>query len=136
MRYSVDVYIGKIQVYFEGKFSVIVKIQVDGELMLTELGLEGDEQAEKKVYGGLDRALCYYFREYYFYWAREFSEQAELFVAFAFGENFLIDGLTESNVYMGDIFRWGEVLIQVSQSRSFCYKFNYYFDISDIAQLM
>lgn len=101
-----------------------------------ELGLEGDEQVEKKVYGGLDRVLCYYFCEYYFYWVWEFSEQVELFVVFVFGENFLIDGLMESNVYMGDIFCWGEVLIQVSQLCLFCYKFNYYFDISDIVQLM
>ena len=64
----------------------IAKIQVDGELMLTELGLEGDEQAEKKVHGGPDRALCHYPREHYLYWAREFPEQAELFVAPAFGE--------------------------------------------------
>ena len=49
MRYPVDVYTGKIQAYPEGKPSAIAKIQVDGELMLTELGLEGDEQAEKKV---------------------------------------------------------------------------------------
>lgn len=48
MRYPVDVYTGKIQAYPEGKPSAIAKIQVDGELMLTELGLEGDEQAEKK----------------------------------------------------------------------------------------
>ena len=57
----------------------LAKIQVDGELMLTELGLEGDEQAEKKVHGGPDRALCHYPREHYLYWAREFPEQAELF---------------------------------------------------------
>ena len=59
MRYPVDVYTGKIQAYPEGKPSAIAKIQVDGELMLTELGLEGDEQAEKKVHGGPDRALCH-----------------------------------------------------------------------------
>ena len=39
MRYPVDVYTGKIQAYPEGKPSAIAKIQVDGELMLTELGL-------------------------------------------------------------------------------------------------
>lgn len=74
MRYPVDVYTGKIQAYPEGKPSAIAKIQVDGELMLTELGLEGDEQAEKKVHGGPDRALCHYPREHYLYWAREFPE--------------------------------------------------------------
>lgn len=47
MRYPVDVYTGKIQAYPEGKPSAIAKIQVDGELMLTELGLEGDEHGEK-----------------------------------------------------------------------------------------
>ncbi|MCC7871589.1 MOSC domain-containing protein, partial [Escherichia coli] len=78
MRYPVDVYTGKIQAYPEGKPSAIAKIQVDGELMLTELGLEGDEQAEKMVHGGPDRALCHYPREHYLYWAREFPEQAEL----------------------------------------------------------
>ncbi|MGQ7173863.1 MOSC domain-containing protein, partial [Escherichia sp. R-CC3] len=59
-----------MQAYPEGKPSAIAKIQVDGELMLTELGLEGDEQAEKKVHGGPDRALCHYPREHYLYWAR------------------------------------------------------------------
>ena len=57
MRYPVDVYTGKIQAYPEGKPSAIAKIQVDGELMLTELGLEGHEQAEKRVHGGPERAL-------------------------------------------------------------------------------
>lgn len=52
MRYPVDVYTGKIQAYPEGKPSAIAKIQVDGELMLTELGLEGDEQAEKRFTAG------------------------------------------------------------------------------------
>ena len=93
MRYPVDVYTGKIQAYPEGKPSAIAKIQVDGELMLTELGLEGDEQAEKKVHGRPDRALCHYPRSIIS--IAEFPEQAELFVAPAFGENLSTDGLTE-----------------------------------------
>ncbi len=75
MRYPVDVYTGKIQAYPEGKPSAIAKIQVDGELMLTDLGLEGDEQAEKKIHGGPDRALCHYPREHYLYWARNFRNR-------------------------------------------------------------
>ena len=47
MRYPVDVYTGKIQAYPEGKPSAIAKIQVDGELMLTDLGLEGDEDPRR-----------------------------------------------------------------------------------------
>ena len=74
MRYPVDVYTGKIQAYPEGKPSAIAKIQVDGELMLTDLGLEGDEQAEKKIHGGPDRALCHYPREHYL--PRDFLNRA------------------------------------------------------------
>lgn len=89
MRYPVDVFSGKIQDYAGSRPSAIGKIQVDGELMLTELGLEGDEQAETKIHGGPDRALCHYPREHYLYWAREFPEQADQFVAPAFGENLI-----------------------------------------------
>jgi MOSC domain-containing protein YiiM len=136
MRYPVDVFSGKIQDYAGSRPSAIGKIQVDGELMLTELGLEGDEQAETKIHGGPDRALCHYPREHYLYWVREFPEQADQFVAPAFGENLSTDGLTEQNVYIGDIFRWGEALIQVTQPRSPCFKLNFHFGISDMASLM
>ncbi|EHF7788585.1 6-N-hydroxylaminopurine resistance protein [Salmonella enterica] len=136
MHYPVEVFTGKIQDYAGSRPSAIAKVQVDGELMLTELGLEGDEQAEKKIHGGPDRALCHYPREHYRYWAQEFPELAERFVAPAFGENFSTDGLTEQNVYIGDIFRWGEALIQVTQPRSPCFKLNYHFAISDMASQM
>ncbi|WP_316391266.1 6-hydroxyaminopurine reductase [Citrobacter farmeri] len=136
MRYPVAVFSGKIQDYAGSRPSAIGKIQVDGELMLTELGLEGDEQAETKIHGGPDRALCHYPREHYLYWTREFPEQADQFVAPAFGENLSTDGLTEQNVYIGDIFRWGEALIQVTQPRSPCFKLNFHFGIGDMASLM
>ncbi|AXD11789.1 6-N-hydroxylaminopurine resistance protein [Salmonella enterica subsp. diarizonae] len=136
MHYPVEVFTGKIQDYAGSRPSAIAKVQVDGELMLTELGLEGDEQAEKKIHGGPDRALCHYPREHYRYWAQEFPELAERFVAPTFGENLSTDGLTEQNVYIGDIFRWGEALIQVTQPRSPCFKLNYHFAISDMASQM
>ncbi|ASG56499.1 MAG TPA: 6-N-hydroxylaminopurine resistance protein [Salmonella bongori] len=136
MHYPVEVFTGNIQDYVGSRPSAIAKVQVDGELMLTALGLESDEQAEKKIHGGPDRALCHYPREHYLYWAREFPALAERFVAPAFGENLSTDGLTEQNVFIGDIFRWGEALIQVTQPRSPCFKLNYHFAISDMASQM
>ncbi|EEO9712198.1 6-N-hydroxylaminopurine resistance protein [Salmonella enterica] len=136
MHYPVEVFTGKIQDYAGSRPSAIAKVQVDGELMLTDLGLEGDEQAEKKIHGGPDRALCHYPREHYRYWAQAFPELAERFVAPVLGENLSTDGLTEQNVYIGDIFRWGETLIQVTQPRSPCFKLNYHFAISDMASQM
>lgn len=44
--------------------------------------------------------------------------------------------MTEQNVYMGDIYRWGETLIQVTQPRSPCYKLNFHFAIEDMSVLM
>ena len=108
MRYPVDVFTGKVRDYTGSRPSAIAKVQIDGELMLTELGLTGDEQAEAKIHGGPDRALCHYPREHYQHWRQAFPEQAELFVAPAFGENLSTEGLTEENVYIGDIFQWGE----------------------------
>lgn len=136
MTYPVNVFVGKVRDYDGSRPSAIGKVQVDGELTLGDLGLVGDEQAEKKIHGGPDRALCHYPREHYAHWARELPQQADLFCAPAFGENLSTEGLTEKNVYIGDIFRWGEALIQVTQPRSPCFKLNYHFAVSDMARLM
>ncbi|ADO50580.1 6-hydroxyaminopurine reductase [[Enterobacter] lignolyticus] len=136
MHYPVEVFTGRVREYTGSRPSAIGKVQVDGELTLTDAGLAGDEQAEKAWHGGPDRALCHYPREHYADWAREFPEQADLFFAPAFGENLSTEGLTEKNVYIGDIFRWGGALIQVTQPRSPCFKLNYHFGISDISSLM
>ncbi len=136
MNHPVNVFIGKIKDYEGSRPSAIAKLQVDGELSLTEKGLVGDEQAEKKIHGGPDRALCHYPREHYAFWASEYPDQAGLFVAPAYGENLSTEGLTEKNVFIGDIFRWGEALIQVTQPRSPCFKLNFHFGISDIATQM
>ena len=133
MHYPVNVFTGKVTEYEGSRPSAIGKVQVDGELSLTERGLVGDEQAEKKIHGGPERALCHYPREHYAFWMNEFPGQAERFVAPAFGENLSTEGLTEQNVFIGDIFRWGDALIQVTQPRSPCFKLNYHFGIEDMS---
>lgn len=134
--YSLQVYAGKIRHYPGSRPSAIAKVQQEGELLLTYAGLEGDEQAEQGFHGGPDRALCHYPREHYQHWAQCFPEQADSFNAPAFGENFSTEGLTEHNVYMGDIFRWGHTLIQVTQPRSPCFKLNFHFGINDMSERM
>lgn len=131
-----DVYLGSIQPYEGGRHSAIAKRLVEGAVNLTPLGLEGDEQAEKSYHGGPDRALCHYPREHYIHWRQQFPAQAEQFFAPAFGENISTLGMTEHSVFMGDIFRWGEALIQVTQPRSPCFKLNYHFAIDDMSLLM
>lgn len=136
MQYPVDVFIGTVREYAGSRPSAIGKAQVEGALSLTSRGLAGDKQAEKKIHGGPDRALCHYPREHYEQWAREFPQQAAWFIAPAFGENLSTVGLTEENVFIGDIFQWGETLIQVTQPRSPCFKVNFHSGIHELSGLM
>lgn len=136
MRHPVQVYVGKIRQYQGGQPSAIAKYQVQGELQLLVTGLSDDEQAEKKIHGGPARALCHHPREHYPVWQREFPELAERFNAPAFGENLSTLGMTEHDVYMGDIYRWGQALIQVTQPRSPCFKLNFHFPIGNLSALM
>ncbi|MDF7679493.1 6-hydroxyaminopurine reductase [Enterobacteriaceae bacterium ESL0689] len=136
MRYPLNIYIGSVRDYPCGDPSAIEKIQVNGQLTLTPTGLSGDHQAEKGVHGGPDRALCHYPREHYLDWCRQFPQQSDRFCAPAFGENISTTGLTEENVCIGDIFRWGEALIQITQPRSPCFKLNFHLDIKDMSQRM
>lgn len=131
-----EVYIGKITPYVGHSPSAIEKRAVNGELVLTSLGFEGDEQAETRHHGGPDRALCHYPREHYEYWRNQFPEQADQFIAPLFGENISTIGLTEYDAYIGDIYRWGKTFIQITQPRSPCYKLNFHCDIDDFARTM
>lgn len=57
MHYPVNVFTGKVREYEGSRPSAIAKVQVDGELTLTDLGLAGDQQAEKKIHGGPDATI-------------------------------------------------------------------------------
>lgn len=136
MRYFPSVFIGSITTTSNGFTSAITKRLVDGHIKLTSLGLEGDEQAEKSFHGGPDRALCHYPKKHYLYWAEQFPQLTDFFHAPAFGENISTTGMTEENVFIGDIYQWGTTLIQVTQPRSPCYKLNTVTDVSNFSQIM
>ncbi|CAM3680722.1 6-hydroxyaminopurine reductase [Rahnella bruchi] len=131
-----DVYIGAIEQYPDFSPSAIAKRQVDGGVLLTPSGLEGDQQAEKSYHGGADRALCHFPREHYAWLRQQFPEEEERFHPPAFGENLSTLGMTEDNVFIGDIFRWGETLIQVTQPRAPCYKLNHFLDCQNLSPLL
>lgn len=119
-----DIYVGTIQAFHGNTTSAIYKRQVTTDIFLDQLGLVGDEQAEKKVHGGADRALCHYPQEHYAFWQARYPDQAAVFKAAAFGENMSTLGMTEEQAHIGDIFRWGNAFIQITQPRSPCYKLN------------
>lgn len=136
MRYLPTVFIGNITTISNGFTSAITKKLVDGNIQLTSIGLIGDEQAEKAFHGGPDRALCHYPQEHYLYWSEQFPELADFCNAPAFGENISTVGMTEENVFIGDIYQWGNTFIQVTQPRSPCYKLNTVTNVSNFSQIM
>lgn len=134
--FSVTSYLGKIQPFAGAEPSAIAKKAFQTPVYLTKLGLVGDEQAEKRFHGGPDRALCHYPREHYTYWQTTYPALADYFVAPGFGENISTLGMTESNTFIGDIYRWGNAIIQVTQPRSPCYKLNFHLKIDDLSLQM
>ncbi|MEO1957039.1 MAG: MOSC domain-containing protein [Methylophilaceae bacterium] len=84
------------------------------------LGLDGDNQADKKVHGGPHQAVYCYPFEHYAFWQNALSRQ-DLSVA-AFGENFTISGLSEDNVCIGDVLKMGKATFQVTMPRIPCFK--------------
>lgn len=85
-------------------------------------GFRGDEQADRRHHGGVDKAVCVYPVEHYAYWRRVLS-LADLPHG-AFGENLTVAGLVEEAVCIGDVFSLGGggALVQVSQPRQPCWK--------------
>jgi len=98
----------------------IFKEPVEGRIMLRTLNLDGDEQADLSVHGGVDKAVYVYSIENYDYW-KQALRRDELPYG-QFGENFTVDGMPDDQVHIGDVFRVGDALVEVTQPRVPCYK--------------
>ena len=99
--------------------SAIRKQPVAGPLRLGPMGLAGDAQADLLVHGGPDKAVCVYPTEHLPHWSERLGRRLE---PAAFGENFSVAGLLEDEVCLGDVYRVGTALVQVTQPRQPCYK--------------
>ena len=102
--------------------SAIGKRAVAGRVAITPLGLAGDAQADMVHHGGPDKALHHYPRDHYPFWREVVGDLALLAQPGAFGENISTHGLTEGEVCLGDRFRLGTALIEVSHGRQPCWK--------------
>ena len=84
---------------------------------LKKSGLVGDDVANHKFHGGIDRAVCLYPFEHYSYWEKIFQKRL---APPAFGENITATGMLEEQVCIGDIFKIGDTILQVTQGRVPC----------------
>ena len=84
------------------------------------LGLEGDLQADLNVHGGPRKAVYGYPAAHYDAWRQELPG-VDMPFGF-FGENLTIEGLDETGVHLGDRFRAGTAVLEITQPREPCYK--------------
>lgn len=114
--------------------SGIAKTPVTQALALSAEGLEGDQHGDRRVHGGPEKAVHHYPNEHYAAWAAELGDLPVLAAPGGVGENISTSGLTEEQVAVGDIFRLGTALVQVSQGRQPCWKLSRRFGVSDMAR--
>ncbi|GIK97886.1 MAG: molybdenum cofactor sulfurase [Alphaproteobacteria bacterium] len=118
----------------EGVPSAIIKAPVSGPVAVGPSGLSGDAQVDPKRHGGPDKAVHIYPVAHYAAWARDLPDRADAFTPGAFGENIVLAGAAEADVCIGDVFRLGSALVQLSQARQPCWKLNLRFGLSDMAR--
>ncbi len=109
----------------------IFKRRVLGPVRLERRNLQGDGQADLVHHGGLDKAVCVYPLEHWFHWQGVLPPHQ--LAGGAFGENFTLEGLTEAEVCIGDVFSAGSAVVQISQPRQPCWKLARRWQIKDLA---
>jgi MOSC domain-containing protein YiiM len=121
--------------------SGIGKRGVAGPVAVGALGLAGDEQADLSVHGGPSKAVYAYPGEHYPFWqtvraqARAAAWGAPLAPG-AMGENLTLAGLLEGEVWIGDVLRFADCDLAVSEPRFPCFKFNAAMGFEQASKLM
>lgn len=113
--------------------SAIDKVPLNGLVFVTEMGVQGDQQADRKHHGGRDKAVLAYSANHYPRWTEELGRP---FGPGSFGENLVVDGQAEAAVCIGDVFRIGPVLMQVSQPRQPCRTPGHWHEFPPLMKLM
>jgi MOSC domain-containing protein YiiM len=98
--------------------TAIWKSPVDGRIAVRGVNLAGDDQADRRVHGGPDKAVYAYAVEDYAWWA----EQGEDVGPGVFGENLTTEGVDLSGAVLGQRWRVGSVVLEVAQPREPCFK--------------
>lgn len=119
--------IGKVTPFRDAEGSAIAKTPVSERVAIGWTGLMGDEQADLVHHGGREKAIHHYPRDHYPHWLGVVGDHPLLSGDGAFGENISTVGMTEAQVCLGDRFRLGSALVEVSQGRQPCWKLDHRF---------
>ncbi len=99
-------------------------------------GIIGDIQADRRFHGGPEKALHQYSIHSYEKIIEAFADLKQIAIPGSIGENISSTNLNDSNVNIGDVYRIGTVLVQVSQPRSPCWKINARFECHRLAKFI
>ena len=110
----------------------IWKYPVQGRVHASTLNLDGDQQSDLSVHGGVDKAVYVYPSEHYYYWRTQLPD-LELPWG-AFGENFTSEGILEDQTKIGDRIRVGSTEFMVTQPRMPCFKLGIRFNRRDMVK--
>jgi MOSC domain-containing protein YiiM len=109
------------------------KLPFEGALHLGREGFLGDQQVDRVNHGGPDKAVLVYSSEHHSHWENFLGREPG---AAAFGENLTVEGVTEESACIGDTYRVGGALVQVSQPRIPCFKMNVRHERTDVLKEM
>jgi ferredoxin-NADP reductase/MOSC domain-containing protein YiiM len=114
--------------------TAIFKQPIAGRTSVRKTNIDGDAQADLVGHGGEQRAVFVYQMESHRYWAAHLGRAP--FSPGMFGENLTVDGLPDNEVCIGDRFRAGSVLFEVSQPRVTCFKVGVKLNCPEIPALL
>jgi ferredoxin-NADP reductase/MOSC domain-containing protein YiiM len=112
----------------------IWKTPVAGPRMVRRLNIDGDGQGDLAGHGGERRAVFVYQIDSYHYWQKQLGRDD--FVFGQFGENFTVGGLSDADVCIGDRYRIGGALFEVTQPRVTCYRVGIRMNEPEMAALL
>jgi ferredoxin-NADP reductase/MOSC domain-containing protein YiiM len=118
----------------ENVFTSVWKEPVQGRHMVRRLNVDGDGQGDLSGHGGEHRAVLVYQMDSYRYWEQQLGRTN--FTFGQFGENFTVEGLPDGEVCIGDHYRIGGALFEVTQPRVTCYRVGIRMDEPQMAALL
>jgi ferredoxin-NADP reductase/MOSC domain-containing protein YiiM len=124
------------EIAWRGKtvYTSVWKEPVEGRRQVRRLNVDGDAQGDLHGHGGEHRAVFVYQLDSYHYWERELKRSD--FTFGQFGENFTVEGLADSEVCVGDRYRIGGALFEVTQPRVTCFRVGIRMDEPRMAALL
>ena len=118
---------GTARPFLGAETSAIAKRPREGAVQVLAEGLAPDEQADRTVHGGPEMALHLYPLDHHAWWRDRIGDHPALDEPGGFGSNLAVAGLTEDMVHIGDRFRLGTALVEISQPRQPCWKIEHRF---------